>query len=230
MRGKVLVRSEDHMGIDANVVQSRLSTRETSTLAVATIAASASLIMLQLTVGESHQGASHPWLRLAGILLALFGFVYREMTIYSSDLEENALLRRLQADLPYDHQWWTRAFLFRVFLLFSAASWFVALFAVWSYYLHPSVVVVIMSAILWTVATPALVYMFNKERYGIAATISIIFAMMTMLMVVLWLSLVTNRFVLASVVYVVVASAVLTWTEGKAREKREPRSRSVPQN
>jgi hypothetical protein len=201
------------LGVDPNVLQSRLGTRETSTLTLATVAASASLIILQLTVTD--KGLSHLWLRLAGCLFALVGFLYREMTIYTADLREEALLRQLQHGLPSNRYWWIRALFVRAFLLSSVGAWIVGLFNAWKPYLNLNSfgVMLIISALFWTAALPAISFIIaNKPVYVCLVMIAIVAASIFFMIGLVILSM-SWGFGFAGVLYVTVSSTLLTWTE-----------------
>lgn len=63
-------------------VRDNLNTRENSTLVVATVASSASLILLTTTSFHCY-----------ALVFALLGILYRELTIFSSDRRDHAFLR-----------------------------------------------------------------------------------------------------------------------------------------
>ena len=71
--------------IEYETVRDKLNTRENSTLVVATVASSASLVLL--TALES------PQFHYYGLVFALLGILYRELTIFSSDRSDHAFLR-----------------------------------------------------------------------------------------------------------------------------------------
>ena len=131
---------------EANLVMGRINTRETSTLTVATLAASVSLVLLALVVPLSTPNARiyHLWLRLAGFLLALLGVLYRETTIHTVDQREYDLLKRLlRAPLrenllrpnPGRN---VRGILFRGLLLSACAVWIELLFDSFFWFFHYS--------------------------------------------------------------------------------------------
>jgi len=211
------------MDTDPNVVQSRLSTRETSTLTVATVAASASLVVLQLTVTD--KATSHAWLRLAGFLFALLGFLYRETTIYTADIEENAMLRRLQPALPHNRHWWIRAVLIRAILLAPAGAWIISLFDVSKPYLgwDPSLILICLSVLLWIVSFPALIYMIASKRHAVSLVMLVGLLMLGAAVAIIVIVVQVFLFSMALwgfgiMVYVMSASLVLTWIEWRGRE------------
>lgn len=123
---------------EASLLQSRISSREGSTLTVATVAASVSLVLLTLIVPESKATALtyHPGLRLAGCVFALLGMMYRETTIHTIDRLENAHLDELLVARfgrnPFRPEpnpgRFFRSFLYRVLLLSSLIVWIELLF------------------------------------------------------------------------------------------------------
>jgi hypothetical protein len=109
---------------------SRINTRESSALTIATVASSSSLVVLALTV-EHDLGVSHPWLPWFGLLFALLGFVYREVTIFSVDwVEHRKLSLSLRREIEEERSTaWTqvatfiRRFVIRFFLLLPFGAW-----------------------------------------------------------------------------------------------------------
>jgi hypothetical protein len=87
-------------------ILARSRTRESSILTIATIASSASLVFLallfqaQVQVETSNKGTSdkldkyEPWVKFFGIMFALAGIVYREVTKYSIHRNDERWLNR----------------------------------------------------------------------------------------------------------------------------------------
>lgn len=79
------------MSQDDSLILGRLNARESSTLTIATVAASASLILLSLVI-DRKLGTEYAWLYLVGIGFAILGIFYREVTFLSIDQAEYGLL------------------------------------------------------------------------------------------------------------------------------------------
>ncbi|MGD0176672.1 MAG: hypothetical protein ABSC50_07600 [Candidatus Bathyarchaeia archaeon] len=102
----------------ADLLVARISTRETSTLTVATVTSSASLVLLGLA-GVPNPSAPHPWLRLGAFAFAMLGILYREITILTIDLRDWKRLYELVPQLKQEFRpgRWSRRFLVRLLLL-----------------------------------------------------------------------------------------------------------------
>lgn len=105
---------------DEPMILSKINTRESSTLTFSTVAASASLVVMGLTVGRN----SPWWLPWVGVFFALLGFLYREITLQSTDRTDYKLLPKLYRSV---REWKGFAFLrrsiVRLFLLLPIMAW-----------------------------------------------------------------------------------------------------------
>ena len=103
---------------------SQLSTRESSTLVVATVASSASLVLLGIGTGQ--EPLAHFW---AGFLFPVGGEIYRELTIFTIDRSDSLELANLsQKESTFSHSKWSwtrhlRRFAIRLFLLGPSLLW-----------------------------------------------------------------------------------------------------------
>ena len=70
---------------ERGLIQGRLNTRESSTLTIATVASSASLVVLSIAMTNNGLLARFPWLPQFGIVFAVLGFLYREITVQTAD-------------------------------------------------------------------------------------------------------------------------------------------------
>jgi len=131
-------------------LNTRIHTREHSTLTIATVAASASLICFTLYVQQKTELLSLPFqstiniqqqlvnfllliqnrcemIYLIGILgfsLALLGVLYREVTVFTIDIKDyNALRNRINLGKLPGKDWWVRAIIFRVFMYLPLSLW-----------------------------------------------------------------------------------------------------------
>ncbi len=109
---------------DVSVVQSRLNTREASTLTFATVATSASLVVFGIVIQGSSMG-TYPWLPWLGSLFVLVGFVYRELTIHTVDKRDYEKLPR-ESRQGRNVSSFMRGLLVRFLLLLPIAAWFQA--------------------------------------------------------------------------------------------------------
>ena len=101
------------------LILSRINTRESSTLTFATVGASASLVVLGLTIENSYPW----WIPYVGIAFALLGFVYREITIWSidrTDYNQLSFLGRTSKKRPAAL---LRGAIVHVFLLLPIVAW-----------------------------------------------------------------------------------------------------------
>lgn len=112
---------------DDSLVLSRLSTRESSTLTFASVASSASLVVLTLTI---ERGAYHCLLELFGMAFAILGIMYREATFFSDQKEYCMLTSRFRERLERAHQskfqkgiTLLRRFIVRLFLYLPIVAW-----------------------------------------------------------------------------------------------------------
>jgi len=105
---------------DEALILSKINTRESSTLTFSTVAASASLVVMGLAVGRN----SPWWLPWIGVFFALLGFLYREITLQSTDRTDYRLLPKLYRSV---REWNGFAFLrrsiVRLFLLLPILAW-----------------------------------------------------------------------------------------------------------
>ena len=159
----------------AEMIQARINTREASTLTIAAVAASASLVLLALAASpeSSYAHTHHAWLRFAGFLFALLGILYRETTILTVDAADHARLNEILPNLRADPRGsCLRGFMLHALLLSSLAAWVNLLFnslgeigvlldsrldimnRLW----------VILPFFFWLVFLPALVYGKRKQR------------------------------------------------------------------
>jgi hypothetical protein len=107
----------------AELVYSRLNTRENSTLTIATVASSASLVLIGLAKPTD---SNYPLLAAGGVLFPLIGLLYREVTILTVDHSDLDLLGQ------WVH-WWSppitaynylRRMLLRLLLTMPVLVWF----------------------------------------------------------------------------------------------------------
>jgi len=103
----------------ADLLLARINTRETSTLTIVTVTSSASLVLLGLA-GVSGSGIVlvHPWLRLGAFAFAMFGILYREITILTIDFRDLKELYELEPRLKQEYQPGRRSRSFLLRLLF----------------------------------------------------------------------------------------------------------------
>jgi hypothetical protein len=79
---------------------SELNTRENSTLALATLASSASLVLLGLVANPSAT-IGRGFLEKLGMLFPLLGILYREVTIFTIDRADYSDLRAILSDIGF---------------------------------------------------------------------------------------------------------------------------------
>jgi hypothetical protein len=109
----------------ADRILARINTRENSTLTIATVTASGSLVLLGLVVSTATPGnsTSHLFLRFGAFAVATLGILYRETTILTVDRCDWAQISQLE-DMPEYHPRGgrTRRFLIRCLFLSSLAA------------------------------------------------------------------------------------------------------------
>lgn len=116
------------MSQDDSLILGRLNARESSTLTIATVAASASLILLSLVI-DRKLGTEYAWLYLVGIGFAILGIFYREVTFLSIDQAEYGLLTlHTQIMIRASSNWQRRArhlrhITVRFFLFVPVGAW-----------------------------------------------------------------------------------------------------------
>ncbi len=103
-------------------LQDRINARENSTLVFATVAASASLVVLAVVLQYPDLKILkiYPWVKHIGLMFSVLGPLYREVTIFTIDyLDYRKLPRRnypLKATLP-------RMIILRFFLFLPSVAW-----------------------------------------------------------------------------------------------------------
>ena len=111
--------SEDQLRFEYEVLTARVYTRETSTLTIATLTTAAALAFLAIVVERQ---VSDTGVYLLGLLFALVGILYRELTLFTIDRKQLARIRQIQDDrrifpngIPTSHRFWiySRWFIFR---------------------------------------------------------------------------------------------------------------------
>jgi hypothetical protein len=114
---------------DNSLILSRLSTRESSTLTFASVAASASLVILTLMI-EPGVRCCYAWLEWVGVVFAVLGIIFREATILLDRAEFCMLTSRFRGRLERTHRselyWWVmpiRRIIVRFFLCLPVAAW-----------------------------------------------------------------------------------------------------------
>lgn len=110
-------------------IETRFSARESSSLAFAALGSSSSLVVLALTM-EQGLDTNYPWLKWIGILFALFGIIYREVTILSVDRVEYPLLSKelrnyldVRGSRVQKTATFVRRFIIRFFLFLPIVAW-----------------------------------------------------------------------------------------------------------
>lgn len=129
----LLLSPEDESELDSAFL-TRISTRESSTLTFSTVAASASLGVLALTLGKGGQAPPF-WLALIGMVFAGLGVLYRELTTGAVDRLEHKmhsakLRRRIEGGregLRAQAAALTRRSAIRLFLLLPIVAWILSL-------------------------------------------------------------------------------------------------------
>jgi hypothetical protein len=105
---------------DEALILSKINTRESSTLTFSTVAASASLVVMGLAVGRN----SPWWLPWIGVFFALLGFLYREITLQSTDRTDYKLLPKLYRSVRERKGFaFLRRSIVRLFLLLPIVAW-----------------------------------------------------------------------------------------------------------
>lgn len=103
---------------------SKVTARESSTLVVATVASSASLVLLGFTI--SHESLLY-W---SGVFFPIGGFAYRELTIFYVDRYDYEELRQLVGTPLKTSRWrksqYFRSWLLRIFLIAPSLIWLAA--------------------------------------------------------------------------------------------------------
>jgi uncharacterized membrane protein len=118
-----------------SLILSRMNTRESSTLTFATVAASASLVVLALTIERHLEMPFYLWLQLIGLVFAILGFAYREITDRSFDVAERSLLSLELWSLLMSRRdttlqrlaTHTRRFMVRILLLLPIVAWLIVI-------------------------------------------------------------------------------------------------------
>jgi len=112
----------EKMEEEASIIQSRLNSREASTLTFSTVASSASLLLFGLAAQPNFPIASYPLLFLVGILFPVLGFLYRELTIHTVDKND---YDRLPSQFRTNRTIWSslRGYIVRFFLLSPIFAW-----------------------------------------------------------------------------------------------------------
>lgn len=123
------------MSEDDALILDRLNSRENSTLTFATLAASFSLVVLALSIGNNPNAPIKPslWLSLVGISFAVIGVAYREITFLSVDYSEYGLVtsrfrRMLELSRDTKLQWMathSRRFIARMLLWLPVIAWLI---------------------------------------------------------------------------------------------------------
>lgn len=207
----------------AEMIQARIGTRESSTLTIATVAASASLVLLALSAspGSYNSTTHHSWLRFGGFLFALLGILYRETTILTIDAQDHAMLN--QISLPISDRrgrgHFMRSFLLRALLISSLAAWssllFQALENIGSSLLGANwfLFKAMFPFFFWSVFLPMLVY--GERRHKCVALGAFLIACTLFIAILLFPHVVmsTDAFAVTGGLYVVLASAFLTWMD-----------------
>lgn len=105
-------------------IRNRINTREASTLTFSTVAASASLVTLSLSLSNTPCVLFWNGLFWAGLIFAILGIAYREITIFSEDMRDFEDI--LEDEEPHPFRWSqvARAFIVRLFLAIPLFAWF----------------------------------------------------------------------------------------------------------
>lgn len=79
----------------------RVYTRESSTLTIATFATGSALVFVAIAANAivAKQGLGDPRLFGFGILFVVAGILYRELTIFSIDMQQLRMIRRIENEL-----------------------------------------------------------------------------------------------------------------------------------
>lgn len=75
------------MSNDDSLILSKINTRESSTVAFATLAVSSSLVVLALLM-QNQISKQYSWVEWIGLAFALIGVIYREISIFLIDRPE----------------------------------------------------------------------------------------------------------------------------------------------
>jgi hypothetical protein len=211
----------------AEMIQARINTRETSTLTIATVAASASLVLLALAANPESSFAytHHAWLRFAGFLFALLGIIYRELTILTADAADYSRLRELCPDLGSirSGRFW-RAFMLRALLLSTLAAWsnllFNSLAEIGAMLRISDNLSSVFPFLYWLVFLPMLLYGQKKQKLAAAVTALIAAAIAGWLTLYPGIKLSVETFALTGGIYAGLASLVLTTFDSKSESEQ----------
>jgi len=128
--------------------EDRLHSRENSTLVFATVAASASLLILTFVL-QNFIPPQVSWIAGFGFAFSILGPLYREVTIFTIDLSDYRRIGRR------DYQWWEvipRMITIRFFLFLPIAAWFIFFTSsacLWTTVIFTLVVACLLSVIEW---------------------------------------------------------------------------------
>lgn len=104
-------------------IRNRINTREASTLTFSTVAASASLVTLSLSLNNTRCVPLWNGLLWAGLLFAILGIGYREITIFYEDMHDFEEIMEDEEPHPIRQSQIVRAFLVRLFLAIPLFAW-----------------------------------------------------------------------------------------------------------
>jgi len=121
--GLLQITPEDHLRFEYEALTTRLYTRETSTLTIATLTTAGALAFLAIVV---ERGVSDKGVYLLGLFFASVGILYRELTLFTIDRKQLFRIRQIEGDhrifpngIPTYQGFWTyfRWFIFRCVIL-----------------------------------------------------------------------------------------------------------------
>jgi len=110
---------------DTQTIAAKLHARENSTLVFATVAASASLIVLALVLQTPDSLKIPEWVKYVGLFFSILGPLYRCYTIFTVDRIDYKKIPR------EDYSWWAtvpRMIIVRFFLYLPIGAWVILLF------------------------------------------------------------------------------------------------------
>jgi hypothetical protein len=116
-------RQEGKGSVNYDAIRNQVNTREASTLTFSTVAASASLVILSFAVSGIQCLPILNRFLLVGVVFALLGIIYREVTVFGEDFRDFKTLMPVDPPHRPRRSQVVRAFSIRLFLVIPLLAW-----------------------------------------------------------------------------------------------------------